>query len=105
MATPAPSPAELLHLSTSWWLLMAETQSVVAMRLMGMAGLWSVSSGEDTRMVNEKAPALAKSLAAAATATMLGQRPDQIASAAIRPLRAKTRANSRRLARQGPKFG
>ncbi len=97
-----PTPVDLVRLSATWWHLMAETQSIVTMRMLGMAGLWSVADSEDSRMVNEKAPAFASSLIAASTAAMRGQRPDQIATAAIKPLRAKTRANAKRLARRGP---
>lgn len=100
-----PTPADLMRLQVEWLQLMAETQAVIAMRLLGMAGMWSVTSSEDTRMVDEKAPAMAKSMMAASVAAMTGKRPDQIAQAAIRPLRAKTRANSRRLAKRGPKMG
>ncbi len=100
----APTPADLIAVSTTWWTLMAETQHIVAMRMMGMAGLWSVTPSENDRMVSEKGPAFAASAAAGTAAMIAGKRPDQIAAAAMKPLRAKTRANAARLGKRGPKL-
>ncbi len=79
--------------------LLVETQFVMAYRTMGMIGVWTVAPGESQRMVSEKAPAFASAAVAASRAALLGQRPDQIVGAWIRPLRRKTRANARRLGR------
>ncbi len=98
------TPLELWNTSLQMSYLMFETQSVMTMRLLGMAGLWNVTKSENTRMMDEKSPALLKSMANAAAATMSGARPDQIINTAILPLRAKTRSNSNRLSRRGPKF-
>ncbi len=87
-----------LGLQTMW--LAAEAQTVIALRLWGMAGLWPVSPSETTRMVAEKWPAFAQSAGAAGAAMMKGHGPDRIAAAALRPLRRRTRANSRRLSRR-----
>lgn len=81
--------------------LAAETQAVIAMRMLGMVGFWPVSRTEAQRMWAEKPGAFVEAGGAAAMAAMQGKRPDQIADAAIRPLRKKTRANSRRLAKRG----
>ncbi|SFA98495.1 hypothetical protein SAMN05421688_2107 [Poseidonocella pacifica] len=83
--------------------LLAESQAVIAMRLWGMAGLWSVSPGENNRMVDEKLRAAQNAGAATFKAIASGQSPDRIASAAIRPFRKATRANHRRLTKRGPK--
>ena len=80
--------------------LMAEAQAVIAMRLLGMAGFWSVTPQEDARMVSEKIEALTRSGTDAATVALAGGRPDQIVAAAIRPIRRKTRANFKRLGRR-----
>jgi hypothetical protein len=98
------TPADLIHASVTFWSLMAETQMVMAYRMLGMAGLWSVTGTENATMVSEKAPAFALAGQAAARAAMSGQRPDQIAVAAMKPLRRKTGANSRRLAKRGPRL-
>ena len=97
------TPADWARLGTSWWLLMAETQAVMTMRVLGMAGVWSVTPAETRRMIAEKAPAVAASATAAGRAMLAGQSPDRIALAAIKPLRRKTGSNTRRLARRGPK--
>ena len=96
-------PADLMALSVQTTQLVVEAQTVMALRFLGMAGFWSVSPSENARMVNEKSDAFIRSASAATAAMMSGKRPDQIATAAIKPLRSKTRANSKRLTRAGPK--
>lgn len=81
--------------------VMAEAQAVIAMRLWGMAGVWSVSPAEDTRMISEKVYAVTKSVSAASRVALRGGAPDKIAAAAIKPIRQKTRANARRLGKRG----
>ncbi|GFE64015.1 antifreeze protein [Litoreibacter roseus] len=97
------SPLDLWRTGMEVSMLVAETQAVMTLRMMGMAGVWSVTPSENSRMVSEKLPAFAKSATAAGTAIMTGKRPDQVMSAAVKPLRSKTRANSRRLAKRGLK--
>ncbi|MEQ6247522.1 antifreeze protein [Sulfitobacter sp. HNIBRBA3233] len=84
-------------------MVMAEAQAVVGMRLMGMAGVWAVTGTEDGRMISEKTEALAKSYADASRVALRGGGGDEIVEAAIRPIRQKTRANVKRLAKRGPK--
>lgn len=86
-------------------MMMFEAQSVIQMRLMGMAGLWSVGPQENSRMVTEKMEAIIKSTTDAGQATLRGGSPDEIAAAAIAPMRNATRANSRRLGKKGMKWG
>lgn len=83
--------------------MMLEAQTVMTLRLLGMAGIWTTAPTESVRMVLEKPGAFIRAASSATEAAISGKRPDQIAEAAIRPLRRKTRANSRRLARAGPK--
>ena len=80
--------------------MLAEANSVIAFRLMGMAGGWPVSPSENARMVLEKGPAFLRAYGEAATAAMKGSRPDEIAAAALRPISRKTRSNSKRLSRK-----
>lgn len=92
-----------------WWLLgwqtsvmLAEAQAVIAMRMMGLAGFWAVHPSESLRMIAEKPAAYARAAEAAGRAAFAGKAPHEIAGAALRPVRRKTRANSRRLVRKGP---
>ncbi|MGO4914849.1 antifreeze protein [Pseudogemmobacter sp. W21_MBD1_M6] len=96
-----PKPLDLLQTGLEAWHLVAETQEVVAYRLMGMAGFWSVLPTENSRMVSEKGPAFAEAAASAIEAASKGQRPDQVMMAAMKPLRKKTTANAKRLSKRG----
>lgn len=82
-----------------------EAQMVVAMRMMGMAGLWSVASTENSAMASEKPEAFAKAASAAGKAAAAGKRGDEILNAWTGSLRRQTGANMRRLAKRGPKIG
>ncbi|MBJ3763780.1 antifreeze protein [Maribius pontilimi] len=86
-------------------MVMAEAQGVIAMRLMGMAGIWSVTKTENRRMVSEKAHAMTKAVGDASVKMLQGAAPDAVAAAAIRPIRRATRANARRLTKRGFKKG
>jgi hypothetical protein len=95
--------AELWRLWAQMAMIGFEAQTVIAMRMLGMGGLWSVSPSEKTRMVTEKAAAFSAAAMQGALAAAQGKRPDEIAQTMLRPIRRKTRSNSRRLARRGPK--
>ncbi len=97
---PGFSPFGLFLTGIQTAQLAVEAQTVITLRLLGMAGLWPVSRTEMQRMWTEKPSAFVQSGGAATMAAMTGKRPDQIMDAAIKPLRAKTRANSRRLSRR-----
>ncbi|MDT0682738.1 antifreeze protein [Roseicyclus sp. F158] len=96
-----PAPWELAtHICSAWaqsMLLAQEAQMVIAYRTLGAAGLWPVTAGENSRMVSEKGPAFTASAMAASMAAMTGKRPDEIMTAAIRPLRKETSRNAKRL--------
>jgi hypothetical protein len=81
--------------------MMAEAQSVIAMRTMGMAGHWNVTKGENARMVAEKGEAMREAGLAAAGAIMRGASPMGVAMATIKPVKRRTGANARRLAKRG----
>lgn len=81
-----------------------ESQAVIAMRVWGMGGLWSITDSELDRMVSEKSTAITQSYLNAGLAAFSGKRPDEILAEAIKPVRRKTRANSKRLAKRGPKL-
>ena len=84
--------------------LAVEAQTVVGFRMMGLAGLWSVTKSENRRMVDEKFPAFAESAMSALFAGVRGMPPAAVMQAAVKPLRKRTRSNSRRLARRGPRL-
>jgi hypothetical protein len=83
--------------------VMAEANAVITMRLMGMAGVWSVSPSENAQMLSEKVYASTKAVTDASRVAMSGGRPDEITAAVIKPIRQKTRSNARRLSKRGPK--
>lgn len=85
--------------------ILVEAQMVIAMRLMGFGGLWRLSPGEEQRMWAEKIEAARQSGAALTGALMLGATPARAVKAAIKPVRARTKSNVRRLARRGPNLG
>ncbi len=82
--------------------LLTDSQCVVAMRLMGATGLWSVSDEEHTEMVSEKAPAFTEALVAGTLAALAGRGPDRAMQAAIAPISEKASANRARLTNRGP---
>ena len=100
-----PTPLDMWSQAAQLGMVMAEAQAVIAMRMLGSMGLWSVTPAENSRMVSEKVSAMGQSMQAATQAMLSGARPDQITAAAIKPIRRKTRANARRLGKRGPKIG
>ena len=95
----ASSPMAIWKSGFDAWRMLAEAQTVIALRMMGMAGLWRLADGETTRMFTEKQEAFAQSAFDGALAAMRGQSPDRVLSAVVRPLGRKTSANARRLGR------
>ena len=80
--------------------MLVEANTVIAFRLMGMAGGWPVSPSETSRMVTEKGPAFIRAYGEATRAMMKGKRLDQVAEAALIPISRKTRSNAKRLSRR-----
>ena len=96
-----PTPNEAMRLAVQSSMMLAEANMVIAMRMMGMGGLWRVTSGENDRMVQEKTDAAIASGAAMTRAMLAGHSPAKIALAGMKPVRDKTRANASRLAKRG----
>ena len=94
---------DIWRTSMTFWTLAAEAQTVIAMRTLGMAGLWNTGASENKLMVSEKKAAFAKSARASAAAMLRGARPDQVAMAGMKPLQSKTKSNVARLTMAGPK--
>ena len=100
-----PNIANYVENAMDIGMIMVEAHNVIHMRVMGMAGLWSVDSQENSRMVTEKLEAIAQATTDVGQVTMAGGSPDEIAAAAIAPMRNATRANSERLSKNGAKLG
>jgi hypothetical protein len=94
------TPLDLWSGAVQLTALLVEAQLVMTYRTLGMVGLWTVSPGENRRMIAEKAPAFAEAAIAASRAAAAGRRPDEIVGAWVKPLRRKTRLNARRLSRR-----
>jgi hypothetical protein len=91
------NPLKLMTLNTQFASLMLDTQAVMALRIMGMAGALPHARTENARMMDEKGPAMTKAFQAATKAAMAGKSPDQIMTAAMAPVSKKVRANRKRL--------
>ena len=97
------TPVEIARLWLSCADLMSDAQSVVAYRMMGIGGTWSVPRGENHSMLHEKGPAFTEALLAGTMTALKGAGPHAVAEAAIAPLSKKVRSNRKRLAKHGPR--
>ncbi len=88
---------ELFRLQMRTAQMMAEAQTVIGIRMMGMAGILPSAKGENLRMISEKQNAFAQSGIAAAGALMTGKSIAQAYGLALAPIGRTTRANSLRL--------
>ena len=99
------TPMQLVQLSFQLGAIMAEAQMVIAMRMLGMAGMWRTAPMEPVRMVGEKLAAAQEAASAVKRAALAGHSPAVMADQALQPIRRRTRANVKRLARRGPSAG
>ena len=81
-------------------LIAAESQAVMAMRLMGMVGAYPVGPTEKQRMVDEKLTAMTEAQVAMWHTLMSFAPPHAVMAAGLKPIRQKTRANARRLSKR-----
>ncbi|MEQ8290687.1 MAG: antifreeze protein [Roseovarius sp.] len=98
-----PNPFALLQLQTQATLMAMEAGGVIWMRMMGMAGLWSVLPSENARMVTENQKAFAEAGTRLMLGTMKGQDSQKTLGHALKPIRRTTKSNVSRLTRRGPK--
>lgn len=94
-----PDPFGPWRAGMALWTMMAEAQTVIAIRTLGMMGAIPSSPGERGVMVAEKGKAFAQAALAAGAAAASGKMPLEVAEAALRPIGRTTRANMRRLTR------
>ena len=101
MFRPIP-PRDLLRLWFRTGFMLFEAQSVIALRLMGMAGAWPLPPSEPRRMVSEKVKAARTGAKAAGKAVLAGRNAARVAEAALAPTARRTSGNVKRLTRRGP---
>jgi hypothetical protein len=77
-----------------------DAQSVVALRMMRLASGGAGTKAEMSRMVVEKAAALAEAQVAATTAVMAGRKDHVVVGKALNIFKKRVRANKRRLSRR-----
>lgn len=94
------SPFDFLRPAMEASQIMAESQMVIGLRLAGMAGFWPMGPAETNRMVSEKFAAGIDSAGAALKSGMAGDSLPDMAMAAMKPYRHKTKSNARRLTRK-----
>lgn len=95
------TPYQFAQLAQETGEMLAEAQMVITMRFFGMAGLRQMAPSETTRMVQEKAEAMVQATTAASFAMLAGAGAATVALEALKPVRRRTRANLRRLSKQG----
>lgn len=84
--------------------LTADTQVVMAMRIMGLSGAWHVPDDENTEMVAEKMPAFTEAIVSGALTAWAGRGPDRVMKAVLDPISEKASANRERLVDHGPRL-
>ncbi|WP_424984708.1 hypothetical protein [Microbulbifer sp. S227A] len=82
--------------------LMADTQWVLTMRLLGLSGAWSLPEGESQAMIGEKYPAFIEAFLSGTFAMMSGDSPDRVFRETLEPISSKASANRERLIDRGP---
>ena len=96
--------ARTMHMWVACGRLVADVQSVMVMRLLGLGGAWRVDPAETRVMVEEKLPAFTEAMVGGTLHAVAGRRPDEVAWALIEPFSHKARSNRQRLLQQGPRF-
>jgi hypothetical protein len=82
--------------------LISDSHSVMALRIMGLSGAWSLPEGENSQMIQEKLPAFTEAAVAGALTAMSGRGPDRVMQALIAPISEKANANRLRLTGREP---
>ncbi|MCD1617643.1 antifreeze protein [Salipiger manganoxidans] len=91
------SPFRLWQMGMENAMMLWDVQTVMALRLSGLAGLHTLPAGEASRMMSEKPPAFAQAFFAWQKALMSGGDWNTSNSAFTRPLAREARANRKRL--------
>jgi hypothetical protein len=99
------TPFDYLQLGFRMARLTIESQSVIALRTLGMTGAWNTPFDEGYRMVAEKHGAFLKATATAIDGTRRGRHPVSVTRDALEPLDEAARENRERLAARGRRKG
>jgi hypothetical protein len=91
------SPFDLFRPAMSMGWMLAEAQTVIALRMLGMAGALPSARDEPLRMMTEKIAAAQEAGLAVARAQARGADGAAIVMAGLRPVRRRTKANVKRL--------
>ena len=94
------SPFDFIRPAMEASQIMAESHMVIGLRLAGLAGFWPMGQAETNRMMSEKVSASIDSAGAALKSGMAGDSLPDMAMAAMKPYRHKTKSNARRLQRK-----
>jgi hypothetical protein len=95
----AYAPYRLFNQTLRTNMMIWDIQTVMALRLMGLAGAWTMPPGEALRMVAEKPPAFAQAWAAWQRSVLSGDDWEASNRAFSAPLSRKARGNRKRLTR------
>ena len=93
---------DMMRLQLATARMLTEAQTVIGLRMLGMAGVLPASGGENLRMVTEKQKAFSEAGIAATRAVMRGGTPVAAMEAALKPIGRATSANARRLGKRRP---
>lgn len=93
------TPEQFFAFNTAATKLVTDTQAVMTLRMMGIAGALPAAPDENDRMVAEKGPAFAQAMSDMTAAAFAGQRPDQIMAAGMEPLQTEVSNNRDRLSK------
>jgi hypothetical protein len=96
-----PNMFDVMSTSARIWHLGFESHNVIALRVMGMAGVWDTPFDENWRMVTEKPHEFIKSGRDGMLAVIAGKHPTHVVDASITPLNHATKANRERLSQRG----
>ena len=80
-----------------------DSQVVIAMRMRGSFGVWSLPKGETQAMISEKVPAFTEAYISAVLTTLSGRGLDRAARAMVEPISIKAGDNRARLSEHGPR--
>jgi hypothetical protein len=101
MAKSKSDMFDTMRLGWSMARLGLEAQTVMAIRIAGLAGLMVLPPGEAMRMVQEKGPAFSDAWMKGAVALASGAGVPAAMGLALKPLHRKAQANRKRLTRSG----
>lgn len=95
---------DVLHTVIDTGRLASDAGTVATLRLMGMAGAWTLPRHEATIMVQEKPAAFSDAFVASSRAAWAGKSPSTIVRAGLEPLSDRARSNRQRLSKGGPRM-